>query len=165
MLKSTSLLALAALSVYVAMAEANIAFWEHMRQGGRIISCPRALKFNICHRVSNIDAGLSSYMFWTNESKKDFSVTLYTGDSCSGTYDRWSFSLDPAKDEYGFFVEEFATVNDKVQSFKMADFHTSFVKGGYWPTADEDVYTNECQFGWPSGYSSKVPPMSNVIRG
>ncbi|KAF9544775.1 hypothetical protein EC957_011679 [Mortierella hygrophila] len=169
MLKSTLLLALAALSVYVTMADARIDFWVDQNLGGEIITCPKATQYNTCYNVDNVAlAGISSYFYYNQDpAKKDFSVTVYSGGSCSGTYDRWSFTIDPdpAKDQVGFYVLEFATMNDKTRSFKFADFHTSFVKGGTQKTPDEYKVSNVCQFGFPKGASRSLPPLSRAIRG
>ncbi|KAF9143631.1 hypothetical protein BGX30_015195, partial [Mortierella sp. GBA39] len=169
MLKSTLLLALAALSVYVTVADARIDFWLDQNLGGEIVTCPKANQYNTCYNVDNVAlAGISSYFYYNQDStRKDFSVTVYSGGSCSGTYDRWSFTIDPdpAKDQVGFYVLEFGSMNDKTRSFKIADFHTSFVKGGTHKTPDEYKVSNVCQFGFPKGRSSSLPPLSRAIRG
>ena len=169
MLKPILPLALAALSVYVAVAEASIAFWVDFNLSGEIITCPKATQYNTCYNVDNVAlAGISSFFYHNQDpAKKDFSVTVYSGGSCSGTYDRWSFTIDPdpAKDEVGFYVVEFGPMNDKTRSFKFADFRTSYVKGGYHKTPDEVKVSHVCQFGFPKGRSQSLPPLSRAIRG
>lgn len=169
MLKSIFPLALAALSVYVAVAEARIDFWLDFNLGGEIVTCPKATQYNTCYNVDNVAlAGISSFFYYNQDpAKKDFSVTVYSKGDCSGNYDRWSFTIDPdpEKDEVGFYVVEFGSMNDKTRSFKFADFHTSFVKGGYQLTPDKIKVSHVCQFGFPKGYSRSAPPLSRAIRG
>ncbi|KAF9149805.1 hypothetical protein BG015_008369 [Linnemannia schmuckeri] len=161
MFKSVLLLALAASAITV--AEARIDFWVDMNLDGKIITCPEASKFNVCYNVDNVALeGISSYFFYNDKdmTKTDFSVTLYTGGKCSGGYDRWSFSVNN-QDIVGFYVMQFATMNDKVRSFKIADYQTSYVAGGYHPDPEEAV-SHKCNFGTRRASN---PPLSHAIRG
>lgn len=76
-----------------------------------------------------------------------FSVILYSGASCNGQYDRWTFQLGKYKGSYN--VRSFPTLNDNVRSFKVANFFTSEVAGGDAGWNPEKTYDNYCAFATP----------------
>ncbi|KAF9292071.1 hypothetical protein BGZ68_000058 [Mortierella alpina] len=106
-------------------AEMSLNFWNI---GGDPTYC---LDFNFdqCYTFSESIAaeGLSSarfnnYDFWVRK----FSITVYSGSNCNYAYDRWSFTTTQHN---SYFINQFPTLNDKVRSFKVANFHTSTDSG------------------------------------
>ncbi|KAG0261389.1 hypothetical protein BGZ95_004239, partial [Linnemannia exigua] len=90
-------------------------------------------QFNICHRIPQSYTGSRAAWMWNSYGGKgDFSITLYTGDTCNDKWARWSFNR-----KYG----EHYTINDfqrkelwnNVRSFKIADFQTSTTTGSGQP--------------------------------
>lgn len=131
-----------ALAAGIANAQVHLLFMKDANQQGKLSYC-MSLEFQKCYRAPMLDA--SSMEFLNNNfgdrNQRKFSITLYSGANCNGQYDRWSFEQqDDGKDN----MDWFPSLNDNVNSFKVANFLTSFVSGGNAGNNPETVAYPNC---------------------
>ncbi|KAG0365539.1 hypothetical protein BGX24_004099 [Mortierella sp. AD032] len=96
-------------------------------------------KYNLCYRMPNGFEGVRAGYFWNNAiSQSDFSITLYTGNSCNDKWARWSFKNGFTG---SYLIRDFQRQElwNNVRSFKMANFQTSTTTGNDQPKDDRVV--------------------------
>ncbi|KAG0349651.1 hypothetical protein BC939DRAFT_476570 [Gamsiella multidivaricata] len=143
LIRLTSVVLFAIILLGQVSAWSSISFWEDGNFGGQCVGC-KIDNYQECYSLAFPGPSGSTY-FNNDLVKSKFSITLYTGDNCSGTYYRYSGGIGFNKYwRMPIFGPKF---NDQVRSFKVADFLTSTVEEGYWPNGDAHVVPALCKPG------------------
>ncbi|KAI9304557.1 hypothetical protein BJ944DRAFT_266653 [Cunninghamella echinulata] len=107
----------------------------------------KAIDYQLCHRMEPIaskKAAISSAIFTHKDKQvKDVSVTFYTGKSCDGQWFRKTGSM---KYNQSWKWSNFGKYNEKIRSFKIANFKTSNGNSGSnKQSPNGNYYTNNCE--------------------
>ncbi|KAG0278799.1 hypothetical protein BGZ95_003087 [Linnemannia exigua] len=128
MFKSILLVGLALAAALVVEAKPDIVFATEKNMKGDTYRCEE-LDYQVCYNSDSYPYHLVKSLKFTNydfPDHKDFSVTIYSGGSCNGHYDRWSFTQ---KDDGKDTMNSWRSLNHP-SSFKIANFLTSDVTDG-----------------------------------
>ncbi|KAF9176410.1 hypothetical protein BGZ50_000805, partial [Haplosporangium sp. Z 11] len=104
-------------------------------------------RYDLCHRIPQGFTGVRAAYFinLALNGKNNFSITLYTGDTCNDKWARWSFNKGWMGD---YTINDFQRPElwNNVRSFKVAHYQTSTTTGNDLPK-DDRVIMARCDTG------------------
>ncbi|KAF9917416.1 hypothetical protein BX616_001085 [Lobosporangium transversale] len=128
--------------VSVAQNPHKLRFYEYSGFGGKCTICP-VERYQHCYYLAKRTADAASSLYFRNEdyNNEEFSITLYTSETCSGDWFRKSTNI-PYKAAYS--ISSFASKYDnKIQSFKIANFRLPDAEG---TMTGSEPWTASCDF-------------------
>ncbi|KAF9896765.1 hypothetical protein BX616_006802 [Lobosporangium transversale] len=123
----------------------NVRFWEDQKHQGRCAKC-KNFAYNTCYGIDMSKFGIgrvSAFWFEQFDTRNGYtSLTLYDGTQCDGSWFRYSYDQNTRSYGVGYLGD----YNDKIRSFKIADFYVAPGTGSNQPK-DPSVNNNSCYRG------------------